>query len=150
MLAVGADLEALDAVLDVGDALLLRAVGVHREDLGGVALVVVAQEGDLLALLDPLQVGLRRGRLRQTLHVLAVGVHDVDLRVALVLLDVLVGQREDDAGSVGRGCGLGHASERLEHLGRQHAVLNLDFRLFNHFGVAPAALVGAGGQRQRQ
>ena len=54
MLPVGTDLEAFDSVLFARKTLYARSVGVHAEDLHGVGVCVMAQESDLLSVVDPL------------------------------------------------------------------------------------------------
>ena len=54
MLTVGTDLEALDAARFGAHLLLAAAVGLDAIDLHRLALFVHTQEGDTLAILDPL------------------------------------------------------------------------------------------------
>ena len=119
-LAVGGELEALETALMGGDLFFAAVFHGHGDD------VVVAAEEQRLVIV-PHEVELGGGCSGEARNVLALGGHEVDLGVALVLLHVVVGHGVGDLRAVGGDSLLAHLAQRPHHLGGESAILDLDF-----------------------
>ena len=119
-LLVGREDEALDAVLDVADAVATATVGIHGPQLRGLVLtLVLVDEGNLLAAVNPHIVALAVGRVGNLLTVLAVNIHHPEVAVALVGLDVVVGHTIQDLLAVGRHLRSAHAAQLIKEFGSE-------------------------------
>jgi hypothetical protein len=76
--------EAFHAFFKFGHLFAGAAVGVHDEELGNTFYCV--GEGDLSAFVDPDEIAFRAGCAGDALQVGTVGVHDVEVGIAAVLL----------------------------------------------------------------
>ncbi len=96
----------------VGDAPGLAAL--HRDDEGIRVAVVLAGEGDLLAVAREVRIGFRAGEAGEPLGVAAGAIHDPEI-VRVGEDDVLITHRglAEELGALGRGCG-GDAGEQEE------------------------------------
>ena len=126
LLAVGAEGKALDASLIVGQLAAVRSVGVHLPHLARAALV--AQVGQLFAFLYPYGLVFLPGVLGQLRVAAAVGVHQEDFCVALVLRYTVIAYGISHFGCVGRYSHAADAPHGPQGFGRQPFVLNPDVR----------------------
>ena len=118
--------EAFDRLLDVGHLFLGATV---RGDVPEFALT---QVGDSLAVGLPSHSTLAGGGAGELLLVRAVRVHDVEIGVASVFGDAVVGHRVGDLLAVGRYADVAYATESPEHLGGHLSVLDLHFWRSDH------------------
>ena len=126
LLAVGAEREAFDAALIVGQPVAVRAVRIHFPHLHGAALV--AQIGQFLAVLDPGGLALLPLVAGQLGVGAAVGVHHEYLCVALVLGHAVVAHGVGHLPGVGRHGHAAYASHGPEGFGRQAFAFDPDVR----------------------
>ena len=110
-----------------------RAIGVDLIDLA--APVVVADEGQLRAVLDPRQPALVLGGGCQAAVVAAVGVHDIDLGVAGILRHAVVGHCVGHLPSVGRDGHVAYPAHRPQGFGGQTSLVEGDFGLAYQLSV---------------
>ena len=133
LLAVGAEGEAFDVTVVVGNPASVCAVGVHLPHLAAAAFA--AQVGQLLAILYPGGLAFVPRRAGDLLVGTAVGVHHEEFGVALVLGDAVVGHRVGHLLAVGRGRYTADASHGPQGFGCHAAVLDADVRPSDQVGV---------------
>ena len=118
--------ESFDRLLDVGHLLLGATVR------GDVPEFTLTQVGDSLTVGLPSHSTLAGGGAGELLLVRAVRVHDVEIGVASVFGDAVIGHRVGDLLAVGRYADVAHATESPEHLGGHLSVLDLHFWRSDH------------------
>ena len=104
-LTVGREREPFDVSLVLGQLLASAAVGIHFPYLAAAAFV--AEEGKLLAVLEPCGLSFLPGVMRYLGIVTTVGIHDEDFAVTLVLGHAVIGYRVGNLLFVG---GYGYAA----------------------------------------
>ena len=119
-LLVGREHKALDAILDIADAVAATAVGVHCPQLWCLALAFLTiDKGDLLATINPHIVALAVRSVGDLAGILAVNVHDPQVAVALVGSDVIIGHAIEHLLAIGRHLGSTHAAQLIEEFGSE-------------------------------
>ncbi len=131
LFAVGREGEPFNVFLQMGYLRHAAPIGVDAPYLGAARLV--AQEGDLLAAVDPLRVALLRVGDGELFFSGAVDVHDKQLSVGFILRDAHVGDRIDEPVPVGRERGASHPAEAIEHFGRHDATTDVGCGLADDF-----------------
>ena len=125
-LAVGREREPFDVSLVLSQLLASAAVGIHFPYLAAAAFV--AEEGKLLAVLEPCGLSFLPGVMRYLGIATTVGIHDEDFAVTLVLGHAVIGYRVGNLLFVGRYGYTADTSHRPECLGCHTLSFNLDVR----------------------
>ena len=126
LLAVRREAEALDAQLVVGELLSACTVRVHAPELS------VADEGNLLSALNPGSICFALCIGGQCLLVLAVGIHDEEHLMTLVLLYTVVTHLVHHLLAVRRSFGATDTSHCPKSLRSHQVVFYLDVIFLNH------------------
>ena len=126
LLAVRREAEALDAQLVVGELLSVCTVRVHAPELS------VADEGNLLSVLNPGSICFALCIGGQCLLVLAVGIHDEEHLMTLVFLYTVVTHLVHHLLAVRRSFGATDTSHCPESLRSHQVVFYLDVIFLNH------------------
>ena len=126
LLAIWREAESLDAQFVVGELLSVSTVWVHAPELSAT------DEGNLLSALNPGSISLALGISGQCLLVLAIGIHDEEHLMALVLLYTVVTYLVNHLLAVRRSFSGTDSTHRPKSFWGHQVVLHLDVVLFNH------------------
>ena len=124
--SIGRKAEAFDVNRGMADLLTVRAVGIDGVELSAT------EEGNLATAINPSRISLTLSDGGQLLFVLAVGIHDVENLVALVLLHAVIADLISDLLAVGRRGITAHATHGPQGFRGHQVRVETDVVTLNH------------------